>query len=41
LLPLPAPVAQIVHVLFVVRPIVIIVSSVCILPGEHLPRIRL
>ncbi len=41
LLPLPAPVAQIVQVLFILMLIVIILSAVGILPGGYLPRIHI
>ena len=41
LLPLPAPIAQIVRVLFLVLLILIILSAVGILPGGYLPPIRL
>ena len=41
MLPLPAPIAQIVRVLFLVLLILIILSAVGILPGGYLPPIRL
>ena len=41
LLPLPAPVAQIVRVLFLILLILIILSAVGIIPGNYLPPIRL
>lgn len=41
LLPLPAPVAQVVRVLFIIMLILIVLSVFGILPGNHLPRINL
>jgi hypothetical protein len=41
LLPLPAPVAQVVRVLFIIMLILIVLSVFGILPGNHLPRISL
>lgn len=41
MLPLPAPVAQIVRVLFVILLILIVLSVFGILPGGYLPRISL
>jgi ABC-type siderophore export system fused ATPase/permease subunit len=41
MLPLPAPVAQIVRILFIILLILMVLSIVGILPGGHLPRIRL
>lgn len=41
MLPLPAPVAQIVRVLFVILLILIILSAFGLVPGLHLPRIRM
>jgi ABC-type siderophore export system fused ATPase/permease subunit len=41
MLPLPAPVAQIVRVLFIILLILIILSAVGILPGGYLPRIHI
>ena len=41
MLPLPAPVGQIVRVLFILLLILIVLSVVGILPGGYLPQIRL
>jgi len=41
LLPLPAPVAQIVRVLFIVLLILIVLSVFGIIPGGYLPRLKL
>lgn len=41
MLPLPAPVAQMVRVLFVILLILIILSVVGIIPGNYLPRFNL
>ncbi len=41
LLPLPAPIGQIVRVLFIILLILIILSAVGIIPGNYLPPIRL
>lgn len=41
MLPLPAPVAQIVRVLFVILLILIILGAFGIVPGLNLPQIRL
>ena len=41
LLPLPAPIGQIVRVLFIILLILIILSAVGIIPGHYLPPIRL
>jgi len=40
LLPLPAPVAQVVRVLFILMLIVIILSAAGIIPGGYLPHFR-
>ena len=41
MLPLPAPVAQIVRILFIILLILIILSVVGILPGGYLPKLSL
>ena len=41
LLPLPAPIGQIVRVLFIILLILIILSAVGIIHGNYLPPIRL
>jgi len=41
MLPLPAPVAQIVRVLFIVLLILIILSFAGVLPNGYLPRLRI
>jgi len=41
MLPLPAPVAQIVRVLFIILLILIILSFAGVLPSSYLPRFRL
>jgi hypothetical protein len=41
MLPLPAPVAQIVRILFIILLIFIILSAAGILPGGYLPRVHL
>ncbi len=41
MLPLPAPVAQIVRVLFIIMLILIILSVFGIVPGGYLPRLNL
>jgi hypothetical protein len=41
LLPLPAPVGQVVQVLFILMLIVIILSAVGILPGGYLPHFHI
>lgn len=41
MLPLPAPVAQIVRVLFIILLIMIILSFAGIIPSGYLPRIQL
>lgn len=41
MLPLPAPVAQIVRVLFIILLILIILSFAGILPSSYLPRLKL
>ncbi len=41
MLPLPAPVAQIVRILFVIMLICIILAAVGILPPRFLPRLKL
>ena len=41
MLPLPAPVAQIVRVLFIILLIVIILSAFGVLPGGYLPSIKI
>lgn len=41
MLPLPAPIGRIVRVLFIILLILMILSVVGILPGGHLPQIRL
>ncbi|MES2676410.1 MAG: Thivi_2564 family membrane protein [Pseudomonadota bacterium] len=41
MLPLPAPVGQIVRILFIILLIIIILSFFGIIPGGQLPRIRL
>jgi hypothetical protein len=39
-LPLPAPVAQVVRVLFIILLIVIVLSAFGFVPGIHLPQMR-
>lgn len=41
MLPLPAPVAQIVRVLFIILLIMIILAAFGIIPGNYLPRVHL
>ncbi|MDB5937105.1 MAG: hypothetical protein JWQ01_4449 [Massilia sp.] len=41
LLPLPAPVAQIVRVLFIILLILIVLSVFGIIPGGYLPKLNL
>jgi hypothetical protein len=41
MLPLPAPVGQIVRILFIILLIIIVLSFFGIIPGGQLPRIRL
>ncbi|MDC8756998.1 Thivi_2564 family membrane protein [Janthinobacterium fluminis] len=41
MLPLPAPVAQIVRVLFIILLILVILSVFGIIPGGYLPRLNL
>ena len=41
MLPLPAPVAQIVRVLFIILLILIILSVFGIIPGTYLPRLNM
>lgn len=41
LLPLPAPVDRIVHVLFIILLVLIILVGVGVIPGQSLPVIRL
>ncbi len=41
MLPLPAPVAQIVRILFIILLIIIVLSFFGLIPGGHLPRIRI
>lgn len=41
MLPLPAPVGQIVRILFIILLIIIVLSFFGIIPGGHLPRIRI
>jgi hypothetical protein len=41
MLPLPAPVAQIVRVLFIILLILIVLSVFGIIPGNYLPRLNL
>jgi hypothetical protein len=40
LLPLPAPVAQIVRVLFIILLILIVLSVFGVIPGNYLPRLN-
>lgn len=41
LLPLPAPVAQVVNVLFIIMLLLIVLSVFGIIPGDYLPRLSL
>ena len=41
MLPLPAPVAQVVRVLFIILLILIVLSVFGIIPGSYLPRLKL